>query len=71
MAGKFSNTFDFAAFTDFTVAPKRNLIGASPTLVGSRCINRSVACARSVNDKIRWTSHSSFVYVGVSRVRGL
>ena len=26
---------------------------------------------RSVNDKIRWTSHSSFVYVGASHVRGL
>ena len=26
------------------------------------CIRRSVTCAQSVNDKIRWTSHSSFVH---------
>ena len=26
-------------------------------------VRRSIACALNVNDKIQWTSHSSFVYV--------
>ena len=33
------------------------------------CLRRSIAYARSVNDKIRWTSHSSFVHYHVAALQ--
>ena len=43
----------------------------SLTLVGRACLHWRVVRAQSVNDKVRWTSDSSFVYFGGSRVRGV
>ena len=33
------------------------------------CIRRSVACAQSVNNKIQWTSHTTFVHYHVAALQ--